>query len=259
MTKPQVHRSKHRALIVLVAASCWGVLGVACVAPSPRLGDYLGPSSPETNRRSLERAPRPLDVGLLLLNDTQGPGAAPALSQEGVIYLAEWGRKALEQVVDLRVVKILDSAQIRPTQEGGQFIRLAQEHGLGHLLVVVQSGVESEAPALLSVGGPESIAVSGYEVKNSSLSEFALLDGKTGVTVLEVRGRGWATMEALTVPLRSNQYPVVRRSIHSAPIFPNEANPRDTLRAVAAADAFEQALMHLQQAWPKPRPMTDPN
>lgn len=257
MMEPRGHRLAHRFSILLVA--CWGLLAVSCVAPSPRLVNYLGPPSPETQPQSLDRTPRPLDVGLLLLNDAQGQGAAPEFNQESLAKLTEWGKQALDQASDFRVVKVLDGAQIRPTHERAQFIRLAQEQGLNHLLVVVQSGTETVAPAALPLGGPEAITLSGTEVKNYSLSEFALLDGKTGQTVIEVSGRGWATLEAPTVPLQSNQYPVVHRSIHSAPIFPNEAVARETLRTVAAADAFEQALMHLQQAWPKPRLMSAPN
>jgi hypothetical protein len=165
----------------------------------------------------------------------------------------------MEQSGTFRVKHVLDGAQITPTHERAQFIRLAQGQRVDHLLVVVQSGTETESPAALPVGGPEAITVSGSEVKNYSLSELALLDGKTGQTILEASGRGWATLEAPTVPLRSNQYPVVRRSIHSAPIFPDEADPRDTLRAVAAADAFEQALMHLQQTWPQAHPVSVSN
>lgn len=257
MTEPLGYRSTHRAFVLLVV--CWGLLVVACTAPTPRLGEYLGPSSPETARQSLDRLPRPLEVGLLLLSGTQGSNAAVRLSQEGLVNLSDWAKKALERAGDIRVVKVLDAAQIRPTQERGQFVRLAQEHGLGHLLLVIQSGTESETPARLTVGGPESVMVSGYEVKNTSLSEFALLDGNTGQAVMVVNGRGWATMEDLTAPLQSHQYPVVRRSIHSAPIFPDAAVARDTLRTVAAADAFEQALMHLQQSWPKPRPTSASN
>ncbi len=247
-----------RPHLPLIAAACWIAIGAACAGPPPRLSEYLGSSS-ESQKQGLDQVSRPLDIGLLLLNDSQGQGAAPAINQESLAKLTEWGKQALDQVADFRVVKVLDGAQIRPTHDRVQFIRLAQEQGLNHLLVVVQSGTETVAPAALPLGGPEAITLSGTEVKNYSLSEFALLEGKTGQTVLEVSGRGWATLEAPTVSLQSNQYPVVRRSIHSAPIFPSEANARETLRSVAAADAFEQALMHLQQAWPKARMTSAPN
>lgn len=245
--------------LLVIAAACLIVFGVACSGPSPRLVEYLGPSPAEAQKPDPDRMPRPLHVGLLFLNNAQGQGAAPALSQESFAKLAEWSRAALEQSGTFRVMHVLDGAQITPTRERAQFIRLAQERQVHHLLVVVQSGTETESPAALPVGGPEAITVSGSEVKNYSLSELALLDGNTGRTILEASGRGWATLEVPTVPLRSNQYPVVRRSIHSAPIFPDEADPRDTLRAVAAADAFEQALMHLQHTWPQARPVSVSN
>ncbi len=242
-------RDIRRPALALFGAVCWVGGGAACVEPTPRLVHYLGPTASETGSPGPEQVPRPLDVGLVLVNDTEASGSAPSLSPDSLAHLARWVQRALERESDLRVIKILDGAKIRPTQDRGQFARIVEEHSLRHLLVVVLSGVESEAPATLSLGGPESVGVPGYEVKHFALVELAVLEGRTGATLLLMQGHGWATLEALTVPVRSNQYPVVRRSIHQAPIFPQEANARDVLRGVAAADAFEQVLGMLPAAW----------
>jgi hypothetical protein len=55
----------------------------------------------------------------------------------------------------------------------------------------------------------------------------------------------------LNVPINSNAYPVIHRSLRVAPIFPPEKDAKDILRSIAGDEALEQAVSKLEQAWKK--------
>ena len=89
----------------------------------------------------------------------------------------------------------------------------------------------------------------GYEAQNFSVFELALLDSKTGRSVIQANGRAYSTLYRLNVPTDSNVYPVVVRARLFNPIYPQGNNAHDTLRGIAGDDAIKQGVMHLRIMW----------
>jgi len=76
------------------------------------------------------------------------------------------------------------------------------------------------------------------------------LDAQTGQPVVMTDGQASATLDRLAVPMESNVYPVVRRTLTQPPIYPNsERDAFETLRWVSGKDAIAQAVMHLKEVW----------
>jgi hypothetical protein len=86
------------------------------------------------------------------------------------------------------------------------------------------------------------------------LVELALMDVAPGQLVARADGRAWSQLLRLDVPIESNVYPVIHRSLRAAPIYPPEEQAKDVLRSIAGDEALEQAVMHLQQSWAKRSP-----
>src|SRR5207249_3813121 len=151
------------------------ILVSACtMKPPERMDAYLGPTA-QVERgavpESLKVATGPVDVGLLLINDTSERDSAPALSDEAKRFLTDRVREQLDGKLPLRVVKVLPSADIAPTRDPQQFARLAQNQGVDHLLLAIFSSAESEIPIFLALdGAPEQGGtrpkVSGFEAIN---------------------------------------------------------------------------------------------
>jgi len=124
------------------------------------------------------------------------------------------------------------------------------------VLVALFSSEESEVPTYLGVtGDPEQgggrPGVPGYEAVNYALAELALIDAVSGQVVARSEGRVWVRLNRLNVPIKSNAYPVIHRSLRVAPIYPPEADAKDILRSIAGDEALEQAVAKLQEAWAK--------
>lgn len=227
--------------------------GCASGAPPTRMDAYLGAAAAESTGGMAAEPRVPaggLEVGLLVLNDTTAPHSAPPISEKAIEVLTKWTRDQVQQGLPIKVTTILPAADITSSGGSPQIVRLAKAHAVDAVLLVVFSSRESDVPAQLAMGGPDATRVPGERVQNYALAEMALLDGKTGAVLARAEGRAWATLDRLDVPVRSNQYPVVRRALSASPIFPGEAEAPDTVRFVAGQDALEQAVRHLGEAWP---------
>jgi hypothetical protein len=237
----------------LVGAVALFVLVAACtVAPPMRMDSYLGPDvatgkTGVTEHRRL--SPIPGDVGLLVINDTTSPGSAPALSQEAFSFLVERITQQVGRNLPLKVTKVFLPDGVSPTGGRQALLRLTAQEAIEYLVVAVVSSAESESPVQLSLGGPESVSVSGTQIKNFALVELALVEGKTSEVLVRSHGRAWASLDRLAASGRSHQYPVIRRSSRMAPIFPKAEQAPDLLRALAGDEALEQAVMHFEEAW----------
>lgn len=239
------------------------VLTVGCaVGPQPRLEAYLGApgaldalTGEPVDFPSLTRFPdQHLPVGLLVIQDLSGPDHALALSAESLTFLTNRLVQELQQNLPMKVVKILPADRIQPEGTRDPFIELARQHDVRYLLLAVWSSVEVEAPAMLPLQGTLSGSGArgqalGFQARNHALVELALLDTELELVLGRTNGRDWATLDRLNVPLKSNVYPVVRRSQRFAPIYPEEASAKDVLRTVAGEEALKQAVMHLQEDW----------
>ena len=249
-----------RARLVLVALSCSGFLFAGCSQqPLSRLNHYVGGSS-ESASLAVSAQPAPISgsvtAGLLLINDTSAKGSAPALSDRAKAFLAKQVRERVETATPVRVAQVLDISNESLPRGQEALAQMAQKQGLTYLLVALFSSGESEVPAYLPItGDPEQGGnrpnIPGYEVVNYALAELALIDGASGQVVARSDGRAWARLNRLNMPIASNAYPVIHRSLRVAPIYPPESDAKDILRSVAADEALEQAATRLQEAWPK--------
>ena len=236
------------------------ILVSACTTKPPaRMDAYVGPTTQQEQAmaaESLKALPGPLEVGVLVINDTSAQGSAPALSDKGREFLTDQVRQRIEEKLPLRLVKVLPATDLASRQDPQLLARLAQEQGVGYLLLAIFSGAESEIPLFLPLdGAPEQGGarprVSGFEAINYALAELALLDAKTGQVLIRADGRAWSKLNRLYVPVQSNSYPVIHRSLRIAPIYPKEENAKDMLRGIAGDEALEQAVFHLEMEWPK--------
>lgn len=246
----------HRMLTVALSLSALVMSGCA-QRPLSRMESYLGGSEGQgAVTVQLERAAGPLKVGLLLINDTRAQGSAPALSEKGKAFLVDRVRERVHAMTAMRVETVLSAgAELQP-QGQEALAKLAREAGLPYLLVALFSSAESEVPAYLPLtGDPEQggsrPSVPGYEAVNYALAELALIDATSGQVVVRSDGRAWTRLNRLNVPIPSNAYPVIHRSLRPAPIYPPEADAKDILRSLAGDEALEQAVAKLQEAWPK--------
>lgn len=240
-------------LLFVVTGLIASVSGCASTAVPERLSAYMG-SVREAGLPEAAKA-APLTVALVVINDTSAAGSAPPLSREALDRLASRLKFRLEDDLPLSVHTIVVQPEgIAPTGDPKQFVPVAQQAGAEYLLLAVLSSSEVEVPTQLPLqgslqGGGGRGSVLGFRAENYALAELALVDGRNGTLLLRANGQAWAVLERLNVPLESNVYPVVRRDLTIAPIYPTEATAYDTLRAVAADDALAQAVMHVQEVW----------
>jgi len=250
-----------RPLTLLSAFLVGTVLSAGCsTKPPARITAYLGPAveSVQTTPAGLRPlAEAQLQTGLLLINDTSHVDSAPALSDGSLAFLSDAARHRIEQKTPIRITKVLPSSGLTPETAQETVISLGREQGVPYILVVVFSSMESEIPLMLPfTGDPEQgggrPGASGFEAINYALAELALLETGSGKVVARSEGRAWSRLNRLYVPVMSNAYPVIHRSLRVAPIYPKEENAKDVLRSVAGDEALEQAVYLWEMAWAKP-------
>ena len=229
------------------------VVSVGCAAaPSPRLDAYLGrqfSKEPLAGSAPLGGGTGPIAAGLLLVNDTTAPGSAPALSDRGRAFLIRRVTEAVERATPFKISKSESKASPLPGDLPRLIVTAAREQGVDYLLVVLVSGAESEAPATLSLGGPESTAVPGVEIQHHALTELALLDVTRGALLARATGRAWAVLEELALSIHSHHYPLIRRSNGMVWLLPGVPAVRDMVRVVAAEESVDRAVPLLVSGW----------
>lgn len=227
--------------------------------PPARMDAYLGVAGHDKGGAPFVQAPMataPLNVGLLLINDTSEKGLAPALSDQAKAFLTDQVRRRVEAATPIRVATVLTVADQSQPQNKQAMVQLAQEQAVSHVLVALFSSMESEVPAYLSItGDPEQGGgrgnVLGIETINYALAELALIDASSARVIARSDGRAWTRLNQLNVPIKSNAYPVIHRSLRNAPIYPPEGQEKDVLRSIAGDEALEQAVAKLGKAWSK--------
>jgi hypothetical protein len=234
-------------LVAVLLAAC------ASATPPSRLGDYVS-SDHRANDEAFSRIEqRPLKAGLLLVSDTAEPGAGPNLPDEAQVRLGETLKQDIARAIPVTITEVLPADQIRPQPNGdwAQFAELGRLHGLEYLVVVVLSSTEQEYPVTLFLGWTTH-AQPGFRRDNWSLLEFALLDLKNNVTLMQAEGRGWATLDRPSAPGISQWYPVIylRPQDPERRIWPPtyEGAP-NTLRVVSFDQAEKRLALKLQNSW----------
>ena len=245
-----MHRDNWVGFILLGAFLLGG-----CVSTPERLPAYLGvDKDPRTTISPLEIPAKGLKAGLVVIYDTTDPDSAPALSEPILSDLTHRLKDRLAENFTIMGEPVVHSGTLAPNGNPEQFVQLAKGQNSPFLLLAIFSSSEVETPTQLPIGGSLQGGggrggVLGFQAENYALAELALLDGKTGAILIRAKGQAWSILERLNVPVESNVYPVVRRSLLPMPIYPTEETAFDTLRGVAANDAMEQALMHFKEAW----------
>lgn len=235
-----------------------GLLGVllltSCAAvPPSRIGDYVSSEHRAGEDALTQIEPRPLKAGLVLVSDTADPGAAPNLPDEAFVRLGESLTADISRTLPITITQVLPADQIRPQPNGdwAQFADLGRQHGLEYLVVVVLSSTEQEYPVTLFLGWTTH-AQPGFRRDNWSLLEFALLDLKNNIVLMQAEGRGWATLDRPTAPGINQWYPVVylRPQDPERRIWPPtyEGAP-NTLRVVSFDQAQKRLSLKLQNTY----------
>ncbi len=243
-------RAKSLVLCVTfcLVSACAGTL------PEPRLTAYVSSSALQPGPLSTSSAP--LDVALVIVNDTAGKDSAPPLSDEELRPVPELFRTRAERELPVRVVK--ETLARAPSDRAGtiSWKQIAEEQGVETLLIAILSHVEQRSQDSLLLdrsheGGGAMGTVLGSVTSDYALVELALLDTKADRVLARAEGRGWATLEEIDSGLTSNVYPAIRKAGRTQRYFPPREDPakRATLRWVAGEDALSQAVTRLKENW----------
>ncbi len=246
-----------RSWLVLGASGLLVCLLSACASavPPSRLGEYIGPQA-----MSEAASPAPLprrggQAGLVLIADATAPDAAPALPTEALNQLAERLQEQFSRFLPVTINKIVPAEGIHAGGDGSQFAALGKKYGLQYLVVAVASSTEQEYPIYVFLGWVTHMQP-GLRRDNWSLIEVALIDVKTGRSLLRAEGRGWATLDRPTAPGINQWYPV----IWMRPLEPNwrwwpptYEGAQHTLRIIAMHEAVKRLVPNVQDAWIKKR------
>ena len=125
-----------------------------------------------------------------------------------------------------------------------------RESQIDTIMVVLASESKVSVPARFDLL-PEVSLLNGRQTDHHATVELGLVDANSGKLLLQVQGHSFATLDELDTPVNSNRYPRVRGSAMSTYIYPQEEQAMEMLRAVALGEALEQAVMKLQERWPK--------
>lgn len=239
-------------LLVGVAA----LAACASATPPSRLVDYVGQQalSASASASTLPEQ-RPIRAGLVVISDTTAPDAAPALPEEAMNRLSEMLRQEFSQFLPIAVEKIIPADGIQPGGSASQFSELGKKHGVEYLLLVVGSSTEQEYPVYVFLGWTSHMQP-GFRRDNWSLLELALVEVKSGQTLLHAEGRAWATLDSPSAPGINQWYPVVYLrpqdpERHWWP--PTFAGAPNTLRVIAMNQAAKRLILNLQDAWNQKR------
>lgn len=242
---------RRRGLSIVLLMGVAGLAACASAVPPNRLGQYIGAHAADEVKSEELLPEMPIRAGLMLVADTTAPDAAPALPDEALSQMAEALRDQLGKSMRIDIAQTLPTDGIRPGGDAAQFFQIGRKYGLDYLVVAIASSTEQEYPWTVFLGGT-SHSQPGLRRDNWSLVEAALLDIKTGRTLLRAEGRGWATLDRPTAAGINQWYPVIWKR-------PQEPNWRwwppsydsapHTLRVIAMHEAVKRLILNMQDAW----------
>ena len=246
-----MHGSSKRALLLIGAFALSAC--ASTVAPS-RIGDYVTKDEKvPTNSVITIPDQRPVQAGLLVIADKADPGSGPGLPDEALVRFREELKQELGHGLPFTIKRLIQADGIAPNRTGGdltQFRELGKKHDVEYLALVVTSSTEVEYPRDLDLGGATQ-GTPGLQRDNWALAEFALVDLKTGRTMIQAQGQGWASLLRTYVPLMSSRYPVVyirpgRQHVVWPPTWEGAPN---TLRVVTLNLAGKDLIYRLSRVW----------
>lgn len=228
------------------------LVSCACAVPPARIGEYLSPERRAVGEAFARLGQRPLQAGLLVVSDTAAPGAAPNLPEEAFDRLVVSLQQDIGRAIPVVITEVIPADLIKPQPQGdwAQVAALGRQRGLDYLVMVVVSSTEQEYSVTLFLGWTAH-AQPGFRRDNWSLLEFALLDLKQNQIVMQVEGRGWATLDRPTAPGIDQWYPVIYlRPQDERRIWPpTYAGAPNTLRVVSFEQATKRLVLKLQNSW----------
>ena len=242
--------------ILLSAAFLAGALllsACASAVPPSRLSAYLGTPSSTEGQAEPALPERPFSAGLVFLADKSAPDAAPLPPDEALNRVREDLQAQLGIYLRITIEKEVPADGIKPGGDASQLAELGRKHGLDYLVLVLFSSTEVEYPIYVFLGWTSHMQP-GFRLDNWSLFEVALLDVKTGRTLLHAEGRGWATLDSPTAPGINQWYPVIynrQMGLSNARRYwpATFDSSRNTLRVVSMNDAVKHLLLQTQNAW----------
>ena len=208
-----------------------------CQTQAPRLPAYLGQVEGlhDVQNPHPQSLPSAINqVGVLVMTDSSFPNSALPLSPDMLAILENRLVKKMDEFFGLQVIPIRPEQPLQPTGNVGPFTHLAKAHKLDFMLLVVLSSTEEESH--IEIGEETMMTrMSGVSIDNEALAELAVLNADSGKIALYATGHGASSMEQLAVPIGED--------------YPGRENARDILRANAAQNALDQALLALQRQW----------
>jgi len=208
-----------------------------CQTQAPRLSTYVGEveglhASQNPHPQSLPSAIN--QVGVLIMTDSSFPNSALPLSPDMLAILENRLVKKMDEFFGLEVIPIRPEQQLQPTGDMSPFTHLTKIHKLDFMLLAVLSSTEEESH--IEIGEETMMTrMSGVSIDNEALAELALINADSGKIALHAAGNGASSMEQLAVLIGED--------------YPRKEDARDILRANAAQQALDQALLALQRQW----------
>jgi hypothetical protein len=208
-----------------------------CQTQAPRLSTYVG----EVEGLHASQNPHPQSlpsainrVGVLIMTDSSFPNSALPLSPDMLAILENRLVKKMDEFFGLEVIPIRPEQQLQPTGDMSPFTHLTKIHKLDFMLLAVLSSTEEESH--IEIGEETMMTrMSGVSIDNEALAELALINADSGKIALHAAGNGASSMEQLAVPIGED--------------YSRKEDARDILRANAAQQALDQALLALQRQW----------
>ena len=242
-------------LLTILAIGLGALVFTGCGEwPQARLDTYFG-QQPESGGFAVAELPQgPIHPSLWVVNDIDAPDSAPKLSEPAFTDLTEHVRQQLLHAVPIKVRAVYSDLDALPP-EFETVLHWAEDRQVDYLVLAILSSTEIEVPERFPWRGSTLGAIArgltfGYRAENLALAELALIDVRGGQVLVRVEGQAWASLDRLDPPIKSNEYPVVRRNLEDPPIYPEkEEDAHDVMRAVAAGDAVNQAVLHLKEVW----------
>ncbi|MCH7614551.1 MAG: hypothetical protein IH978_02260, partial [Nitrospinae bacterium] len=162
------------------------------------------------------------------------PDSALPLSPDMLAILENRLVKKMDEYFALQVRPIRLAQPLQPTGDMSPFTHLTKIHKLDFMLLAVLSSTEEESH--IEIGEETMMTrMSGVSIDNEALAELALINADSGKIALHAAGNGASSMEQLTAPIGED--------------YPRKEDARDILRANAAQQALDQALLALQRQW----------
>ncbi len=240
-----------RVTVTLITLSLL-IGGCSGVSPSSHMPTLLE-QDPHPNLALQGKIPQSsqqkLQVGLAFVPDVVQSNPPTTLSEDSLERFTARTKDELENKVPLEIQEV---ARLETFQQGKsveQLKGLSKNETVDFVILVLTSSEELTTPTYLDASSPDVGILPGNEIANYALVEVALVDLKSGRSLIQAHGRSYALLEQLDVPIESNRYPLVKGSAMANRYYPTDDMALEVLRTVALEEALDQAIMQFDIEW----------